>query len=358
MNTLPTQDFDLILSKFGINHCPFIRPLGQGLINNTWLAETELGETYILQRINQHVFRNPEIIGQNIDYVFNFLKENHPDYIFPSLVPSLNGKDFVRDNTGGYYRVFKHFKNSHTVEVVDSPLLAFQASKAFGRLTRFLSKIDIQQIKITLNNFHNLSFRYEEFLWAFNKASEERKEQAKEAIQFLGENRSISLEYQLLKKDPGFKLRITHHDTKIGNVLLDTENKVICIIDLDTLMPGYFISDLGDMIRTYVSPVSEEEKDFSQIIIRPEYLEAVLEGYLSEMDSELSSMEKQHLLYSGKFMIYMQVMRFTTDFLNQDLYYDTHYPGHNLNRALNQITLFQQLNSYKDKFNSHHSGQR
>ena len=358
MNSLLTQDFDQILSKFGLNHCPFIKQLGNGLINNTWLVECQAGESFILQRINQHVFKNPEIIGQNIDLVYTFLKENYPDYLFPSLIYSTSGKDFVRDNSGGYYRLFNYIKNSHTVEVVDSPDLAFQSAKAFGKLTRLLAPVDLNRVKLTLNNFHNLSFRYEEFFWAYNRASDERREMAKTAVQFLGENRSISLEYEILKKDPAFKLRITHHDTKISNVLLDPNNQVLCVIDLDTLMPGYFISDLGDMIRTYVSPVSEEEKDFSLIQIRPDFLEAILEGYLSEMDSELSSLEKKHLLYAGKFMIYMQAMRFTTDFLNQDIYYETHYPNHNLNRAMNQITLFKELIAHKDYFNNHHPGQR
>jgi thiamine kinase-like enzyme len=358
LNFILTQDFDQVLTKFGLPHCPIIKALGKGLINSTWLVETLEGDSYILQRVNQHVFRNPEIIGKNIRTVFQYLKENHPDYLFPSLISSQTGKDYVRDNSGGYYRLFHHIKNSHTVEVVDSPDLAFGAAHAFGKLTRLLAPLDLDQIKITLNNFHNLSFRYEEFFWAFNRASDERKALAKSAIQFLGENRSISLEYELIKKDPGFKQRITHHDTKIGNVLLDTNHQVISVIDLDTLMPGYFISDLGDMIRTYLSPVSEEEQDFSLIGIRQDYLEAVLDGYLSGMDTELSSVEKKYLLYAGKFMIYMQAMRFTTDFLNQDIYYETHYPLHNLNRALNQITLFKNLIAHKDFFNSHHPGQR
>lgn len=353
-----TQDFDLILNKFGAPNCPYIKQLGSGLINNTWLAETETGKQFILQKINLHVFRSPELIGNNIGMAYSFLKENYPDYVFPTPIPPLVGKDYVRDNSGAYYRLFEFIPNSHTEAVVSSPQLAFSASQAFGKLTRLLSPLNSNRMKITLNNFHNLTFRYEEFFWAFNRTTDERKAKAADSIRFLMENRSIALEYELIKKDPEFKLRITHHDTKISNILLGPGQEVLSIIDLDTLMPGYFISDLGDMMRTYISPVSEEEQNYEKIIIRPDYLDAVLEGYLSEMRDELSPTEKQYLHYSGRFIIYMQAMRFTTDYLNQDIYYETHYPDQNLHRAENQIALYKQYLEFKDNFNNHHRGQR
>ena len=143
--------------------------------------------------------------------------------------------------------------------------------------------------------------------------------------------------------NPSFKLRVTHHDTKISNVLFNQEDKGLCVIDLDTVMPGYFISDVGDMIRTYLSPANEEEKDFSKIEIREEYFSAIWKGYMSEMNDELSTEEKNHFIYAGKFMIYMQAIRFLTDHLNNDIYYGAKYPGHNLVRAGNQAVLLQRL---------------
>jgi Ser/Thr protein kinase RdoA (MazF antagonist) len=156
------------------------------------------------------------------------------------------------------------------------------------------------------------------------------------------------VEYDRIKSNPAFKLRVTHHDTKISNVLFDANDNGLCVIDLDTVMPGYFISDVGDMLRTYLSPVSEEEADLSKIDIREDYFEAILKGYLSEMKDELSTEELSHFLYAGKFMIFMQATRFLTDYLLNDIYYGAKYEDHNLVRANNQIALLKSLLSKKE----------
>src|SRR5206468_9716554 len=135
-----------------------------------------------------------------------------------------------------------------------------------------------------------------------------------------------------IKVNPLFRQRVTHHDTKISNVLFNEQDKAVCVIDLDTVMPGYFISDVGDMMRTYLSPTSEEEKDFAKINVREEFFEAIVTAYLSEMKGQLTEIEKSHFIYAGKFMIYMQAIRFLTDHLNNDLYYGARYEGHNLIR--------------------------
>jgi Ser/Thr protein kinase RdoA (MazF antagonist) len=149
--------------------------------------------------------------------------------------------------------------------------------------------------------------------------------------------------FRKIKADPLFRTRVTHHDTKISNVLFDASGKGICVIDLDTLMPGYFISDLGDMMRTYLSPVSEEEKDTAHIFIRDDFYQAILEGYMDEMKDELTDKEKDHSFYSALFMTYMQALRFLTDYLKMDQYYHPSYPEHNLVRAGNQSILLQRM---------------
>ena len=149
--------------------------------------------------------------------------------------------------------------------------------------------------------------------------------------------------FETIVRNPSFKLRVTHHDTKISNVLFSKENKGLCVIDLDTVMPGYFISDVGDMLRTYLSPVNEEETDFSKIEIREEYFSSIWNGYMGQMKDELHEEEKSHFIYAGKFMIYMQAIRFLTDYLNDDLYYGSKYEGQNFVRAGNQMVLFKKL---------------
>jgi Ser/Thr protein kinase RdoA (MazF antagonist) len=153
----------------------------------------------------------------------------------------------------------------------------------------------------------------------------------------------IVTEYRRIQNDPQFKLRVTHHDTKISNVLFDQWGKGLCVIDLDTVMPGYFISDVGDMMRTYLSPVSEEEKDFTRIQVRDEFYKAIVRGYYTQMKDELTSAEKNHFFYAGQFMIYMQALRFLTDHINEDVYYGARYPGQNLVRAGNQLRLLECL---------------
>ena len=141
----------------------------------------------------------------------------------------------------------------------------------------------------------------------------------------------------------GAQLRVTHHDTKISNVLFDESGKGICVIDLDTIMPGYFISDLGDMFRTYLSPANEEVKDFNAIDVRDDFFRAIVQGYVSTMGTELTEEEKRLILYSGKFIIYMQAMRFLADYINNDVYYGARYEEQNFVRAGNQLQLLKIL---------------
>jgi len=207
-----------------------------------------------------------------------------------------------------------------------------------------LSGLDAAQLKITLVDFHNLPLRYQQFETASETGNAERIAQSKNLIARIKQNKRIIDEYKICKEK--FKVRVAHHDTKISNVLFDENEKGLCVIDLDTVMPGYFISDVGDMMRTYLCPVSEEEKDFSKIIIRKEFYDAIVDGYLSEMGAELTDIEKQYFKYAGEFMIYMQAIRFLTDYLNNDIYYGAKYEGHNFVRAGNQITLLQRLQGF------------
>ena len=196
-------------------------------------------------------------------------------------------------------------------------------------------------MKITLPAFHDLGLRYKQFLQALTDGNPERIKESQVLITWLLEQKNIVETYELIEKENKIKTRVTHHDTKCSNVLFDENNHGLCVIDLDTVMPGYFISDVGDIMRTYLSPASEEEKDFSKIEIRVDYFKAIAEGYLSEMKDELNETEIQYFVYAGKFLIYMQAIRFLADHLNNDIYYGAKYEGHNYIRAKNQSVLLQ-----------------
>jgi Ser/Thr protein kinase RdoA (MazF antagonist) len=334
--------FDIFYKEFGIDSSAHIKPFGSGLINNTWLISEDKND-FILQRINSNVFKRPDDIAANIRLIADHLKTTHPEYLFVTPQRTLNGDDMIFIDGEGYFRLFPFIKNSHTVDTVTSTSQAYEAARQFGRFTNVLSSFQVDKLKITIRDFHNLALRYSQFESAIKEGNKERIKASNEIISFLKAQQEIVTISERINNDQGFKKRVTHHDTKISNVLFDSNDHGLCVIDLDTVMPGYFISDFGDMMRTYLSPVSEEEKDLSKIEIREDYFKAIADGYLSEMQNELTATEKDHLVYAGKFLIYMQALRFLTDHMNNDIYYGAKYEGHNFMRANNQVVLLKKL---------------
>ena len=332
-----------ILSLFGIETAHVrIEKISHGLINRTWKIRTE-NQTYILQQINTNVFNNPELIANNLQTIKAYLSDHYPHYLFVAPLPAMNGDILVEGKRGMCFRMFPFVSNSHTINTVSNPQQAYEAAKQFGKFTNVLSGFDASQLNITLPHFHDLSLRFLQFEEAVTNADETTLGQAKPYVDELYKQQAIVKQYEAIVDHRIIPLRVCHHDTKISNVLFDENDKGLCVIDLDTVMPGYIISDVGDMLRTYLSPVSEEEQDMSRIHIRKDYFTAIMQGYESEMNALLTATEKELLIYSGKFMMYMQAMRFLTDFLNGNIYYPVAYPLHNLIRAQNQLTLLQRF---------------
>ncbi len=327
-----------IVSQFGFGEAVTnIVVFGSGLINSTWLVETG-NKNYILQRINSDVFKLPQDIADNIKQAGGYLQKHFPEYPFVTPIKTIEGNEMFESDEG-FFRMFPFIEGSHSVNVVEKSEQAYEASKQFAKFTKYLSGFDATKLKITLPDFHNLTLRYQQFENALHDGNRIRINESAELINFIRGNKNIVDEFEKCKTK--LTLRCTHHDTKISNVLFDDNNKGLCVIDLDTLMPGYFISDVGDMMRTYLCPVSEEEADESKIVVRREFYSAIADGYLSEMGDELSELEKRHFHFAGTFMIYMQAVRFITDHLNNDLYYGAKYEGQNFVRAKNQIVLLQ-----------------
>lgn len=318
-----------------------IQPFGNGLINNTWKV-TAGNKGYILQRVNTTVFKNPELIDENIRKIGSYFSENYPDYQFVMPVENENGKTLIKQQQE-YFRLFPFVNNSFVYDKLENENLAYEAAGQFGKFTKLLSDFDASKLNTTLPEFHNLNLRHQQFVDAKKTGIHSRINLAAKQLKQLDAHENILLEYQQFMASANKKLRVMHHDTKISNVLFNADNKGICVIDLDTVMPGYFISDVGDMMRTYLSPANEEEQDFNKIIVRKDYYNSIVKGYLNEMESELSDFEKSQFLFAGKFMIYMQALRFMTDYLLGDTYYPVKYPDNNLVRAENQIRLLKQL---------------
>ena len=343
---------DRVLEAYNFKREQYIiEPFGTGLINHTWkVSSNHTNEVYILQRINTAVFKRPEYIASNIDNIADYLQKNYPNYHFIAPLKTTANSGLYSDEEG-YFRVFPFLKNSYSIDVVNTPAQAFEAAHQFALFTKLLSNFNVASLKITLPGFHDLSLRFRQFNNAIKNANKTRIEEAQTAINYLLEQASVAEAFESIKSNPAFKTRVMHHDTKISNVLFNEENKGACVIDLDTVMPGCFISDVGDMMRTYLSPVSEEESDYDKIKVREEYFKAIADGYLSEMKDELSDVEITHFIYAGKFLIYMQAIRFLTDYLNNDVYYGSKYEGHNLIRAKNQVALLRCYIEKEETFN-------
>ncbi|MBV9961548.1 MAG: aminoglycoside phosphotransferase family protein [Parafilimonas sp.] len=339
-----------VLNLYGLHEGDYtLENFGSGLINTTWLVIGKQ-QRYILQKINKEVFANPQLIDDNLQLIEDHIKKHNVPCTFVKPLQSHMGKTMVYYENE-FYRL-SPFIPSKTYTIVSDVNVAFEAAKQFGKFAKSLSELNADELYETIPHFHDLHLRYTQFLQAIKSGNEERKVQSEKLIESLQRHVIIVHKYDDIVHNPLFKLRVMHHDTKISNVLFDDNNNGIAVIDLDTVMPGYFISDVGDMLRTYLPPVSEEETDFGLIETRDEYFKAITEGYLSEMKHELKPEEINAFVYAGKFMIYMQALRFITDYLNYDVYYGAKYSLHNFNRAKNQLRLLECLVEKEEQYNS------
>ena len=336
-----------ILQHYNLPNTCTIQPINNGLINNTYKIIAPNNLAYILQKINTNVFTNPYAIENNINNIGTYLQNNQPQYLFTQPLALPNGKQLLHLNNN-YYRLYTFVQNSVSISSVLNKIQAYQAALQFGNFTALLNNFNVATLQTTIPNFHNLSLRFQQFKASLLQGNKQRIQTCTHEIAYITSQQHIVQKFEAIQKNPNFKLRVTHHDTKISNVLFNaqatpTNQKALCIIDLDTLMPGYFISDLGDMFRTYICPINEDEKDITKITINKVYYNAVLQGYLKNMQYILTNAEKEQLHYAGEFMIYMQALRFLTDYFNNDVYYGAQYQNHNLNRAKNQLQLLKKF---------------
>ena len=254
------------------------------------------------------------------------------------------GEEMAYDADGFPWRLYPLIDHSFTVDQLETEEQAFAAASAFGKLSRNLDGCDVDRFKPVIDRFQDLSWRFQQFEDARANAVKERLAEASDCITAAKDFSNLVTKYKTLIQSGALKLRIVHNDTKVNNILFDAiTGQAICAIDLDTLMPGYFIYDLGDMVRTFVCPVSEEEKDISKIVFRKNIYEALTKGYLSQMNEVMSAKEKEAIPFSGLMMTYIMALRFLADYLNGDVYYHTAYAGQNLVRAKNQFKLLEVL---------------
>lgn len=321
---------------------------GSGHINDTILITFINGENYykyILRKINNYVFKEPKLIIENTVNVTKHIRNklnnskilNSKETVL-TLIENINGEPFyIFDNN--YWCLFNFVDNAYTVDNVDTEQQAYAAAKAYGKFQKYLSDFNVDKCHITIEGFHNLSNRIKYLEDVIQKDPNKRLQYVQHEINQLENYYYIKTEFEKLKyKD--LPIRITHNDTKINNIMLDKEtNEGICVIDLDTVMPGIILNDFGDMVRTFTSPALEDEKDFSKIEMRLKIFNALVEGYLEETINILTNDEINNLVLGSKIILFEQAIRFLTDYLAGDMYYKIDYDDHNLNRAKNQFSL-------------------
>lgn len=329
-----------IIREYGLEPEKYrIRAHGTGLINATWKLSSGDAE-YILQRINTHVFKFPEKIASNLFKLKSYLSRFFPEYLFPAPLPAMNGELLVLER-GYCYRLLPFVMHSHTQRTLTHPDQAYEAAAQFASLSRRLKDFPVSDLEYSVPDFHNLPLRMDQYREALKLAERRLLADAEDAIVMAGAYAHICDKYNDILRFQQLKLRVVHHDAKLSNVLFDSYGRGMALVDFDTLMPGFFISDVGDMMRTFLCAADEDEQDPELIFVRPDFFEAIYLGYMSEMKHHLSAAEKALFVYSGEFIIYMQALRFLTDHLKNDVYYRVEYPGHNLCRARNQFRLLQ-----------------
>lgn len=342
------------LSKFKLDGIKSCEPYGNGHINDTFLVVCENAngtERFILQSVNNNVFPEPKKVIENIEKVTAFLGQKITDKrAVLSMIPAENGEHCYIDSDGRCWRIYNFIEDSICLERVDNADDFYQCAVAFGKFQRDLNDFPAEQLHETIADFHNTPKRYNDFLKAVEEDKAGRAAGVQAEIEFVKARKdfySVLYDYHREGKLP---LRVTHNDTKSNNVMLDAATRTaLCVIDLDTIMPGFSVNDFGDSIRFGASTAAEDEKDLSKVTIDLNLFEAYVKGYTDGNGGLIEENEILLLPEGSKMMTVECGMRFLTDYLNGDTYFKTHYPEHNLDRCHTQFKLVSEMEKNWDK---------
>ena len=312
-----------------------IAPVGNGLINDTYSVTTAETNTpdYILQRINHHIFKDVELLQRNIQRVTDHIRakleasdESDIDRKALKLVPAKDGKLYHFDGEN-YWRMTVMIPRSVTHETM-TPTLAEQTGMAFGNFQSQLSDLPEGALGETIPNFHNIEFRVEGFKESIARDSAGRLKDVQKLVEEILERAEVMCKAQQLYRAGRLPKRVTHCDTKVNNLLFDEQGKPLCVIDLDTTMPGFVLSDFGDFIRTGANTGAEDDPDLDNVSVNMDIFRAFSKGYIRSAGSFLTPTERELLPFGAKMLTYMQTVRFLTDYLDGDTYYKIKFPEH------------------------------
>ena len=331
------------------------KELNSGHINDTYLIETTQKPYFVLQRINHSVFKDvPGLINNKVAislHIKNKLKNLPKEELerrVLTFVKTKAGNSYHQDKNSNFWNLSCFIDDSLTFEVVTNSEVAYQGGMLFGEFLNVTSDFDVTKLIEVIPKFHDMPFRYSQFMSAIQSASKERLFKATACIDY-----AINLKQEMhiihkLKESGQLTLRVTHNDTKISNALFTKDNKGLCVIDTDTVMPGIVHYDFGDAIRTICNTAAEDETNLDLVEFNSNYYKAYTKGFLEKVKTSLNPLEITYLPLGAKTMIFIMGLRFLTDYLNNDTYYKIKYSEHNLDRAKNQFKLLQ---SFIEKHN-------
>ena len=353
MNTTKEQQLKDIVGQFDVRGIiSSIKPLGAGHINDSYKALTESPDTpdYVLQRINHNIFKNVEGLQENIrrvtDHIRNKLASagvSDVESRVLRLAQTVDGKLFHKDTDGNYWRILYFIPDSHSYDAGITPELAFYAGRAFGDFQSMLADIPGEPLIETIPNFHNMESRLATFRQAVKDNKAGRLAEVQYMVDEIEKRADEMCKAERMNREGILPKRINHCDTKVNNVLFDVNNQVLCVVDLDTVMPGYVLSDFGDFMRTGANTGKEDDTVLDNISIDMKIFEAYTKGYLEKAKPFLLPVEKENLAFGAKLLTYMQTVRFFADYLDGDLYYKIHSPEHNWQRTVAQFKLLQNM---------------
>ncbi len=344
-------DIDEILNNFSFDgKYTGYSVSNNGHINNTFVLDFEcdrgIETSYILQQINTAVFKNTDQLMQNIVTVSLYLRNmiiqsgGNPERENLNVIFTKNNKPYYIDNNDRHWRCYNYISDSYTCQKVDKPEVFYNAAKAFGKFQCMLADFPIDTLHETIPNFHNTISRFDDLKKAVDEDIVGRVKEAQEEIRFAFDRESDTGVLIALAESGRLPLRVTHNDTKLNNVMFDKiSNEGICVIDLDTVMPGLSLYDFGDSIRFGASTAAEDEKDITKVSLDLELYEHYVNGYLTAAGKSLTPHEVDYLPFSAKLLTLECGIRFLTDYLNGDIYFRTDYPEHNLVRCRTQFAL-------------------
>ncbi len=324
---------------------PEVESLSAGLIHHTFRA-TESSRSFIIQKINTGIFTQPQHLIKNYLTLWHHLSKKH--LFLPEAICTANNDYCFYDSTGGVWRALVYVPQTFTLTTNMQADDAEKAAACFARYGAALSDLPVGVLMPSIPEFHNLKFRYLKFEEACRQDRCSRRKNIDDLVADLQHRMYYIQFFEQVQHNSEFALRIMHCDCKTGNLLFSqTTRQPVCPVDWDTAMPGYFFSDVGDLIRSAVATLPESDAHVNRMEIRKELYHAILRGYTRHARFTLT--ENKHIHHAGLLMAYMQALRFITDYLNGDVYYQTAYPDQNLHRGLNQLALLKKLESFLEQ---------